>query len=57
MALIYQFCVETSADPSAEMILRQRSRVINQTFVFHQTHKHKRKNVRALINVAAEKVI
>ena len=34
------------------MILRQRSRVIHQTFVSHQTQ---RKNGRALINVAAEK--
>ena len=32
MELIYQYCVETSADPSEEMILRQRSRVIPQTY-------------------------
>ena len=51
MALIYQSCVETGADPSAEMISRQRSRVTHQTFLSHQTQ---RKNDRALINVAAE---
>ena len=33
------------------MILRQHSRVIHQTFVFHQTQ---RKNDRALISVEAE---
>ena len=51
LALIYQYCVETRADPSAEMILGQRSRLIHQTFVSHQTQ---RKNDRVLINVAAE---
>ena len=48
--IIYQSCVEISADPRPEMILRQRPRVIHQTFVSHQTQ---RKNDRALINVVA----
>lgn len=51
MALIYQSNVETSADSSAEIILRQGSRVIHETFVSRQSE---RKNDRVLINVAAE---
>ena len=51
MALIYQSCVETSADPSTEIVLRQRSCVIHQTFLSHQTWH---KNDQSLINVAAE---
>ena len=46
MAIIYQSCVETSAE-----MIRQRSRVIHQTFLSHQTQ---RKNDRPLVNVAAE---
>ena len=50
LALIYQPNVETSADMSAEIILRQASRVIHETFVSHQSE---RKNGRTLINAAA----
>ncbi len=47
MGLIYQSSVETSADPSAQINLRQSSHVIYETFVCRQSH-------RTLINVAAE---
>ncbi len=47
VGLIYQSNVETSADPCAQINLRQSSRVIYETFVCHQSH-------RTLINVAAE---
>ncbi len=40
-----------STDPSAQINLRQSSRVIYETFVFRQSH---RMNDRTLINVAAE---
>lgn len=43
--------VETSADPSTEIILRQGSRVIHETFV---SRRSQRKNDRVLINVVAE---
>lgn len=33
MGLIYQFNIETSADQSAEIMLRQCSHVIHETFV------------------------
>ncbi len=39
MGLIYQSNVETSADPSAQINLRQRSRVIYETFVCRQSHR------------------
>ncbi len=51
MGLIYQSNVETSADPSAQINLRQSSRVIYETFVCRQSHHTKD---RTLINVAAE---
>ncbi len=47
MGLIYQSNIETSADPSTQINLRQSSRVIYETFVCRQSH-------RTLINVAAE---
>ncbi len=48
MGLIYQSNVETSTDPRAQINLRQRSRVINETFVCRQSHRTKD---RTLINV------
>ncbi len=51
VGLIYQSNVETSADSSAQISLRQGSRVIHQTFVCCQSH---RTNDRTLINPAAE---
>ncbi len=51
MGLIYQSNVETSADPSAKINLRQSSRVIYETFVCRQSHRMKD---RTLINVAEE---
>ncbi len=51
LGLIYQSNVETSADSSAQISLRQGSRVIHQTFVCCQSH---RTNDRTLINPAAE---
>ncbi len=51
MGLIYQSNVETSADPCAQINLRQSSRVIYETFVCRQSHRTKD---RTLINVAAE---
>ncbi len=51
MGLIYQSNVETSADPSAQINLRQSSHVIYETFVCRQSHRTKD---RTLINVAAE---
>ncbi len=51
LGLIYQSNVETSADPSAQINLRQSSRVIYETFVCRQSHRTKD---RTLINVAAE---
>ncbi len=51
VGLIYQSNVETSADPSAQINLRQSSRVIYETFVCRQSHRTKD---RTLINVAAE---
>lgn len=51
VALIYQSKVETSTDSRAEIILRQVSRVIHETFVSRQPQ---RKNDQALINVMAE---
>ncbi len=51
VGLIYQSNVETSADPSAQINLRQSSRVIYETFVWRQSHRTKD---RTLINVAAE---
>ncbi len=51
VGLIYQSNVETSADPSAQINLRQSSRVIYETFVWRQSHCTKD---RTLINVAAE---
>ncbi len=49
MGLIYQSDVETSADPCAQINLRQSSRVIYETFVCRQSHRTKD---RTLINVA-----
>ncbi len=51
LGLIYQSNVETSADPCAQINLRQSSRVIYETFVCRQSHRTKD---RTLINVAAE---
>ncbi len=51
LGLIYQSNVETSADPSAKINLRQSSRVIYETFVCRQSHRTKDLT---LINVAAE---
>ncbi len=51
VGLIYQSNVETSADPCAQINLRQSSRVIYETFVCRQSHRTKD---RTLINVAAE---
>ncbi len=51
LGLIYQSTVDTSADPSAQINLRQSSRVIYETFACRQSH-HKKD--RTLINVAAE---
>ncbi len=51
MGLIYQSNVEMSADPCAQINLRQSSRVIYETFVCCQSHRTKD---RTLINVAAE---
>ena len=41
----------TSADPSAEIILRQGSRVVHETFISRQSQ---RMNDRALINAVAK---
>ena len=51
LALIYQMNVETSTDPSTEIILWQGSRVIHETFV---SHRSQLTNDRVLINVVAE---
>lgn len=51
MALIYQFCIKIGADLDAEIILRQGSRVIYETFVLLQSECT---TDRVLINVAAE---
>ncbi len=51
VGLIYQSNVETSAEPCAQINLRQSSRVIYETFVWRQSHRTKD---RTLINVAAE---
>ncbi len=51
MGLIYQSNVETTADPSAQINLRQSSRVIYETVVCRQSHRTKDST---LINVAAE---
>ena len=52
MALIYQSCVKSAgADLSAELVLRQDTRVISETFVSDQSQ---RTNDRVLINAAAE---
>ena len=51
MALIYQSCVETGADPGVKIILRRGPRVIYETFVLLQSE---RTTDRVLINVAAE---
>lgn len=48
LGLVYQSNVETST----EIILRQGSCVIHETFVCHQSH---RTNDRMLINVAAQR--
>ncbi len=51
MGLIYQYSVETSADPSAQINLRQSSHVIYETFVCRQSHHTKD---RTLIHVVTE---
>ncbi len=51
LGLIYQSNVETSADSSTQISLRQGSRVIHQTFVCCQSHHT---NDRTLINPAAK---
>ncbi len=51
LGLIYQSNVETSADPCAQINLRQSSRVIHETFICCHSH---RMNACMLINVAAE---
>ncbi len=50
MALIYQLNIVTSTEPSAEIILRQRSHVIHEKLASRQSQ---RKNDQALINVVA----
>ena len=51
LALIYQSCVKTGADLSAELVVQQDTRVIYETFVSDQSQ---RTNDRVLINAAAE---
>ena len=51
MALIYQSCVKTGADLNAELVVRQDTRVIYETFVSDQSQ---RTNDRVLINAVAE---
>ena len=51
MALIYQSCVKTGADLSAELVVRQDTRVIYETFVSDQSQHM---NDRVLINAVAE---
>ena len=51
MALIYQSCVKTGADLSAELVLQQDTRVIYETFLSDQFQCT---NDRVLINAAAE---
>lgn len=51
LGLIDQSNVEMSANPSTEIILRQSSHVIHETFVCCQAHH---KNDHMLINVAAQ---
>ncbi len=51
MGLIYQSNVETSADPSTQINLRQCSCMICETFVCRKSHRTKD---HTLINVAAE---
>ena len=51
MALIYQSCVKTGTDLSAELVVQQDTRVIYETFVSDQSQ---RTNDRVLINAAAE---
>ena len=50
-ALIYQSCMKTGADLSAELVLQQDTRVIYETFVSDQ---FQHTNDRVLINMAAE---
>ena len=50
-ALIYQSCMKTGADLSAELVLQQDTRVIYETFVSDQ---FQHMNDRVLINMAAE---
>ena len=51
MALIYQSCMEMGADLSSELVVRQDTRVIYETFISDQSQ---RTNDRVLINAAAE---
>ena len=51
MALIYQSCVKTGADLSAELVAGQDTRVIYETFVSDQFQLT---NDQVLINAAAE---
>lgn len=54
MGLIYQSNVEISAGPSAEIILRQASHVIHETFVCRQSHHT---NDCILINVTVKTIV
>ena len=51
LALIYQSCVKTGADLSTELVVRQDTRVIYETFVSDQSQHM---NDRVLINATAE---
>ena len=51
LALIYQSCVKTGADLSTELVVRQDTCVIYETFVSDQSQHM---NDRVLINAAAE---
>ena len=51
LALIYQSCVKTGTDLNAELVVRQDTRVIYETFV---SDPSQHTNDRFLINAAAE---
>ena len=51
LALIYQSCVKTGTDLSAEMVIRQDTRVIYETFISDQSQHT---NDQVLINAEAE---
>ena len=51
LALMYQSCMKTGADLSTELVVRQDTRVIYETFVSDQSQ---RTNEGVLINAVAE---